>query len=191
MGRRKRPNALATYAALRADLPGAESATVKDFKLEREAGSSTSTRAPSISMRRWRDTRPARCSTARAIRADGEGCGRTAVAGAADQKRGYDAGLHHAGVAFYRGTAEEIRKASLGAAGDPDGHVRERRKTWPGLSQGLSDNIELRMLADVIGSGQGQYFLASFHMGNLLTGKNVVFLVDPKERRTSRRTRWS
>src|ERR1035438_1009905 len=37
-GPAKRPNAQATYAALRADLPGAESVTVKDFKLEREGG---------------------------------------------------------------------------------------------------------------------------------------------------------
>ena len=56
-----------------------------------------------------------------------------------------------------------------------------RRKTWPAnYRKDMSDNIELRMLADLIGSGQGQYFLASFRMGNLLTGKNVVFLVDPE-----------
>jgi hypothetical protein len=44
----------------------------------------------------------------------------------------------------------------------------------------LSDNIDLRMLADVIGSGQGGFFLASLRMGNVLTGKNVLFMVDPE-----------
>ena len=44
----------------------------------------------------------------------------------------------------------------------------------------LSDNVELRMLADVIGGGQGEFFLAAFHMGSMLTSKNVLFIVDPE-----------
>ena len=40
-------------------------------------------------------------------------------------------------------------------------------------------NLELRMLADVIGGGEGEFFLASFRMGNALTGRNVLFIVDP------------
>jgi hypothetical protein len=35
------------------------------------------------------------------------------------------------------------------------------------------------MLADVIGGGEGEFFLASFRMGNALTGRNVLFIVDP------------
>jgi hypothetical protein len=39
----------------------------------------------------------------------------------------------------------------------------------------------LRLLADVLGDGQGMgsFFMASFPMGDSLTGKNVLFLVDP------------
>ena len=48
------------------------------------------------------------------------------------------------------------------------------------LSQGSNDNLDLRMLADVIGGGQGEFFLASFRMGSALTGKNVLFIVDPE-----------
>jgi hypothetical protein len=56
MARRRRPNALSDYAALRADLPGTEGVTVKDFTLEREGGkSSTSIREIFIFTRRWKD----------------------------------------------------------------------------------------------------------------------------------------
>jgi hypothetical protein len=82
---------------------------------------------------------------------------------------------------FTDGTADEIRKASAGGGGQPDGHVRSAAEDLPkNYRKDMSDNVELRMLADVLGGGQGEFFLASFRMGNVLTGKNVVFLVDPE-----------
>jgi hypothetical protein len=82
---------------------------------------------------------------------------------------------------FTDGTAEEIRKASAGAGAQPDGHVRAAAEDLAkNYRKNMSDNVELRMLADVLGGGQGQFFLASFRMGNMLTGKNLLFLVDPE-----------
>jgi hypothetical protein len=181
-GPAKRPNALATYAALRADLPGAESATVKDFKLEREGG------VFHFDQGAFYFYAPVEGHATGAV-FDGKGRFELTVKDAGEQRSlalltknvGMTQDFTTLVLRFTDGTAEEIRKASLGAAGDPDGHVREAAKDLArDYRKDLSDNIELRMLADVIGSGQGQYFLASFHMGNLLTGKNVVFLVDPE-----------
>ena len=79
-------------------------------------------------------------------------------------------------------TADEIRKASAGAAGAPDGHVRGAADDLEtAFRKRLHENLDLRLLADVIGGGnQGSFFLASFRMGNLLTGHNVLFIVDPE-----------
>ena len=181
-GPAKRPNAMATYAALRADLPGAESATVKDFKIEREGG------VFHFDQGAFYFYAPVEGHVTGAV-FDGKGRFELTVKDAGEQRS--LALLTKSGamtqdfttlvLRFTDGTAEEIRKASLGAAGSPDGHVREAAKDLAtNYRKDMSDNIELRMLADLIGSGQGQYFLASFRMGNLLTGKNVVFLIDPE-----------
>ena len=181
-GPAKRPNAQATYAALRADLPGAERVTVKDFKLEREGG------VFHFDQGAFYFYAPVDGHVTGAV-FDGKGRFELTVKDAGEQRSlalltknvGMTQDFTTLVLRFTDGTAEEIRKASLGAAGDPDGHVREAaRDLARDYRKDVSDNIELRMLADVIGSGQGQYFLASFRMGNLLTGKNVVFVVDPE-----------
>ena len=79
-------------------------------------------------------------------------------------------------------TADEIRKASAGTAGAPDGHVRAAADDLEtAFRKRLHENLDLRLLADVISGGnQGRFFLASFRMGNMLTGHNVLFIVDPE-----------
>ncbi len=83
---------------------------------------------------------------------------------------------------FTDGTAEEIRKASAGAAPAPDGHVAgAAEELEKGFRKVLHENLELRLLADVMGGNpQGGFFLASFRMGGALTGKNVLFIIDPE-----------
>ena len=84
---------------------------------------------------------------------------------------------------FTDGTAEEIRKASAGPASSPDGHVRSAAEDLAkGFRKNLNENLDLRLLADVLGGGnRGSFFLASFRMGGAFAGpSNVLFIVDPE-----------
>jgi hypothetical protein len=44
----------------------------------------------------------------------------------------------------------------------------------------IHDNLERRLLDDVLRKDAGGYFLAEFHMGSMLTARTVLFEVDPK-----------
>jgi hypothetical protein len=181
-GPARSPNAQATYAALRADLPGAESATVKDFTLAREGGvfhfdlgdfyfyspvEGRVTGAVFVGKGRF-EISPKDASERRSL----------ALLTKSDSMTQDFSTLV---LRFTDGTANEIRKASAGPAGSPDGHVRAAGEDLAkDYRKQLSDNVDLRMLADVVGGGQGKYFLASFRMGNALIGKNVLFIVDPE-----------
>src|ERR1017187_585364 len=128
-GPAKRPNALAIYAALRADLPGAESAMVKDFKLEREGG------VFHFDQGAFYFYAPVEVRVTGAV-FDGKGRFELTVKDAGEQRSlalltknvGMTQDFTTLVLRFTDGTAEEIRKATLGAAGDPDGHVREAAK---------------------------------------------------------------
>lgn len=176
------PNSQKTYAALRADLPGAESVTVKDFTLVREGATIH------FDQGTFNFYSPVEGRVTGAV-FTGNGKFELAVKDASEQRS--LALLTKGGpmaqdftllvLRFTDGTADEIRKASAGAGGQPDGHVRSAAEDLAtNYRKDLSDNVELRMLADELGSGKGQFFLASFRMGNMLTGKNVVFIVDPE-----------
>ena len=176
------PNAQKTYAALRADLPGAEGVTVKDFKLEREGGifhfddGSFYFYAPV----------DGKVTGAAFV---GKGQFNLAVKDASERRSlaqltksdSMNQDFTTLVLRFTDGTADEIRKASAGAAGAPEGHVRSAAEDLArDYRKDLSDNLDLRMLADVLGGGQGEFFLASFRMGSALAGKNVLFMVDPE-----------
>jgi hypothetical protein len=181
-GTAKAPNSQKTYAALRADLPGTESIMVKDFSLVREGGTFH------FDQGTFYFYAPVEGRVTGAV-FTGNGKFELAVRDAGEQRS--LALLTKGGpmaqdfttlvLRFTDGTADEIRRASAGAGGAPDGRVRsaaeDLAKTY---RKDLGDNIELRMLADLTGGDQGQFFLASFRMGNLLTGKNLLFLVDPE-----------
>ena len=175
-------NAQGTYAALRADLPGADGVMVKDFTLEREGGrfhfadgsfyfympvEGKITGAVFVGTGRLELT-PKESSEKRSL---------ALLTKSDSMAQDFSTMV----LRFTDGTADEIKKASAGAGGAPDGHVRGAAEDLAkNYRKDLSDNLELRMLADVIDGGQGQFFLASFRMGNMLTGKNVLFLVDPE-----------
>lgn len=82
---------------------------------------------------------------------------------------------------FTDGSAEEIRKASTGP--EPASGVVHAAQAASELAKSfrtrLHENLDLRIMRDVTGGSHGQFFLASFHMGGSLTGRNVLFIVDP------------
>jgi len=181
-GRARAANALSAYAELRADLPGTDGVTVKDFTLQREGGKF------SFEQGDFYFYAPVEGRVTGAVFV---GKGRFDLAPQdAGEKRSLALLTKSNSMTqefttlvlrFTDGTAEEIRKASAGAAGAPDKRVRSAAEDLAkNYRKDLSDNIDLRMLADVIGSGQGGFFLASLRMGNVLTGKNVLFMVDPE-----------
>src|ERR1035437_3812676 len=180
-GPAKQPNAQATYAALRADLPGAESATVKDFKLEREGG------VFHFDQGAFYFYAPVEGHVTGAV-FDGKGRFELTVKDVGEQRSlalltkstGMSQDFTTLVLRFTDGTAEEIRKASAGAGGSPEGHVRGAAEDLAkGFRKNLRENLELRLLADVVGGAQGEFFLASFRMGHMLTGQNMLFIVDP------------
>jgi hypothetical protein len=181
-GHAQAPNAEKTYAALRADLPGAESVTVKDFTLEREGGTFHFDQGTVYFYA------PVEGRVTGAVFA-GNGQFKLAVADASEQRS--LALLTKGGpmiqnfstlvLRFTDGTADEIRKASAGAGGGPDGHVRAAAEDLAkGFRKSLHENLELRLLADVLGGSQVGFFMASFRMGGALAGRNVLFIADPE-----------
>jgi hypothetical protein len=181
-GHAQAPNAEKTYAALRADLPGAESVTVKDFTLEREGGTFH------FDQGTFYFYAPVEGRVTGAVFA-GNGQFKLAVADASEQRS--LALLTKGGpmiqnfstlvLRFTDGTADEIRKASAGAGGAPDGHVRAAAEDLAkGFRKSLHENLELRLLADVLGDSQVGFFMASFRMGGALAGRNVLFIADPE-----------
>jgi hypothetical protein len=176
------PNSQKIYAALRADLPGVDGVVVKDLKLEREGGTFQ------FDSGQFYFYAPVDGKVTGAVF---EGKGRFELTPkAASEKHSLSLLTKSDSMSqefttlvlrFTDGTADEIRKASTGAADAPDKHVRGAAEDLAkSYRKDLSDNVDLRILADVIGAGQGQFFLASLRMGNLLTGKNLLFIVDPE-----------
>ncbi len=177
------PGADKTYAALRADLPGGDGATVKDFTLEREGG------VFHFDAGNFYFYSPVEGRVTGAVFV-GDGRFELAPKQVSEQKslalltksNSMTQEFTTLVLRFTDGTAEEIRKASTGVASAQDGHVRSAADDLTkGFRKELHENLELRLLADVIGGGaRGGFFLASFRMGNIMTGRNVMFIVDPE-----------
>jgi hypothetical protein len=181
-GPARSPNALKTYAALRSNLPGADGVTVKNLVIAREGATfqfddgsfyfyppveGRVTGAVFVGKGRFQLS-PEQLSEKRSL----------ALLTKSDTMTEEFSTLV---LRFTDGTADEIKKASAGPATAPDGHVAAAAKDLASnYRKDMSDNVDLRLLADVIGGGQGQFFLASFHMGALLTARNVLFMVDPE-----------
>jgi hypothetical protein len=182
-GPAKAPNSQKTYAALRADLPGNDGVSVKEFSLEREGG------------RFYFDQGDFYLYAP----VEGHVTGAVFVGNGRFDLKAKDAGEQRSlalltksdslsqpfstlVLRFSDGTADEIRKASTVTSGAPDKQVRSAAEDLAkNYRKNLSDNVDLRLLADVIGgSGQGHFFLASMRMGNMLTRKNLLFIVDPE-----------
>jgi hypothetical protein len=177
------PNGQNTYVALRANLPAGEGVAVKDFTLSREGGTFH------FDEGNFYFYSPVEGRTTGAVFV-GKGRFDLAVKDAGEQRSlalltkspGMTQDFTTLVFRFTDGTADEIRKASVGAGAQPDGHVRSAAEDLAkGFRKSLHENLELRLLADVLGGGNhGGFFLASFRMGSVLTGHNVFFIVDPE-----------
>ena len=181
-GPAKRPNAQVTYAALRADLPGAESVTVKDFKLEREGG------VFHFDQGAFYFYAPVEGHVTGAVFA-GKGSFELAPKEKSEQKSlalltkssTMKQDFSTVVLRFTDDTAQEIRKAANGAESPANGHAKsaaeDLQKTF---RKTLRNNLDLRILGDMMSGRPGRFFLASFRMGNLVNGQNVLFVVDPE-----------
>ena len=184
-GAAKAPNTLSAYAALRADLPGAEGVTVKNFMLQREGGKFTFEQGD------FYFYMPVEGRVTGAVFV---GKGRFDLTGQDMNQQRSLALLTKSSsmqqefstlvLRFADDTAEEIRKASAGASKAPPAEVRAAAEELAnGFRKDLHENLDLRLLADVLGDGAdglGDFFLASFRMGDAQTGRNVLFLIDPE-----------
>jgi hypothetical protein len=182
-GPASQPNAQKTYAALRSDLPGSDGVSVKDLTLTREGA------ALHFDQGDFYFYAPVDGHITGAVFT---GKGRFDLAPTDPGEQRSLALLTKGGpmqqdfstlvLRFTDSTADEIRKSSSTASPAPDSHVRAAAEDLAkNYRKDLSDNLELRMLADLLSpSGAGQFFFASFRMGNALTGRNLLFIVDPE-----------
>jgi hypothetical protein len=175
-------NSQSTYAGLRADMPGTDGVTVKDFTLTREGGSFH------FDQGSFYFYAPVEGRTTGAVFV-GKGRFELTVTDVGEQRSlalltkstGMSQDFTTLVLRFTDGTAEEIRKASGGPAGAPEGRVREAGEDLvKAYRRELHENLELRLLADVVGGNPGGFFMASFRMGGSLSRKNVLFIVDPE-----------
>ncbi len=181
-GPAKAANASSAYAALLSDLPGTDGVTVKDFTLRREGATFHFDQGSFYFYTpvEGQVTGAVFVGTGRfdlAVQDAGEQRSLALLTKSSTMSQSFSTMV----LRFTDETAEEIRKASVGVAGAPVAHVQDAAANLAtNYRRDLSDNADLRILADLLGGGRGQYFLASFHMGSLLTEKNVVFIVDPE-----------
>jgi hypothetical protein len=176
------PNSQKMYVALRSDLPGVDGVAVKDLTLEREGGTFR------FDSGEFYFYVPVDGQVTGAIF---EGKGRFELA-PKDASEKHSLSLLTKSdtmsqeftslvLRFTDGTADEIRKSSAGVAEAPERHVRAVAEDLAkSYRKDVGDNLDLRMLADVMGGGHGQLFFASFRMGSALTGRNMLFIVDPE-----------
>ena len=86
---------------------------------------------------------------------------------------------------FSDNTAEELRKAGSPQDKRPDeSAIKAAAELARNTQKKLHENLALRLLEDVEVPGEAgrpeRFFFASFRMGNILTGRNVLFIVDPQ-----------
>lgn len=181
-GAARHANTDGTYAALRGSLPMSAGVAVKDFTLEREGGAfhfqqgvfylygpvnGRVTGAVFLGSGHF-DLAPKEASEQRSL--------------ALLTKSGVMAqDFSTLVLRFTDGTAEEIRKASTGAMGaTPNQASQAGMELARNFRERLHENLEVRLLEDVIDGHEGGFFLASFRMGGTFTGRNVLFVVDPE-----------
>ena len=176
------PNSEGTYKALRSSLPSGDGVSVKDFTLEREGG------VFHFEQGEFYFYVPVNGQTTGAV-FEGKGHFDLTLKDASEKRS--LALLAKGGVMsqdftavtlrFTDGTDAEIRKA---AAGGPAKASAQATAAGTDLAKAfrrrLHENLELRLLQDVLSGQPGGFFLASFRMGGTFTGRNVLFMVDPE-----------
>jgi len=175
-------NADGVYLALRSALPAGDGVQVKDFTLNRQGGTFH------FAQGNFFFYAPVNGKVTGAVFV---GSGHFDLAPAEAREQQSLALLNKTGVMaqdfttlvlrFTDGTAEEIRKASTGSAGAATKQASSAGADLAkGFRQKLHENLELRLLSDVLIQQPSEYFLASFRMGGTFTGRNVLFVVDPE-----------
>jgi hypothetical protein len=176
------PNADPNYAALVADLPTGPGFPVKDLTLERQ-GATFHFDQGTFSL-----YAPVNGHITGAIFT---GTGQFHIApGQVSEQRSL-ALLTRGGVMaqpfttlilrFTDSTADEIRQAAAGTpTGDSPPATGPATDFAKAMRRTLHLNLELRLLEDVPNPQPGAFFLASFRMGSLFSGRNILFLVDPE-----------
>ena len=176
-------NSDGVYLALRGALPTGDGATVKNFTMEREGG------VFHFDQGEFYFYGPVNGKVTGAV-FSGKGHFELAV-NDPSEKRSF-ALLTKSGamqqdfttvvLRFTDATADEIHKASTSTGGGAlkvaDSAGSELAKDF---SKRLHENLDLRLLQDVLATQPGGLFLASFRMGGALTGRNVLFSVDPED----------
>jgi hypothetical protein len=174
-------NADGAYAALRSALPNGDGVAVKDFTLEREGG------VFHFDQGTFTFYAPVNGQVTGAV-FNGKGHFDLTLRDASEKRS--LALLTKSGVMqqefatvvlrFTDTTAADIRKAP-GATPAADSRAAQPAiDLAKAFRKQLHENLELRLLADVIPGKSGGFFLASFRMGGAFTGRNVLFEVDPE-----------
>jgi hypothetical protein len=176
-------NADKTYAALRADLPAGDGIAVKDMTLKREGA------VFHFEEGSFYFYTPVEGRVTGAV-FEGKGSFELAPESKSEQKSlallvkspQMTEDFSTVVLRFTDDTANEIRKASTGAESAASGHAKGAAEDLQkAFRKTLNQNLDLRVLSDVMSSGnRGRFFLASFRMGNLVTGQNLLFIVDPE-----------
>lgn len=176
-------NADKTYAALRADLPAGDGIAVKDLTLKREGA------VFHFDSGSFYFYTPVEGRVTGAV-FEGNGSFELTPESKSEQKSlallvkspKMTQDFSTMVLRFTDDTAAEIRKASTGAESSASGHAKGAAEDLQkAFRKTLHQNLDLRILSDVInGQHKGRFFLASFHMGNLITGQNLLFVIDPE-----------
>jgi len=171
------PNANSYYQQLRGLLPGGEVITVKELELKREGADFTFHNG---SFAFYGEV------NGKVTGAVFRGSAHLHVTPANPEERHnlsvlthsqeFDEDFDEAVFRFTDGTAAELHKASAGAGTADHNFTQQAEELNTFLRTRLNDNIHLRLLEDVLSSGQGAYFLASIHGHKY---PHLFFNVDP------------
>jgi hypothetical protein len=171
-------NSNATYQQLRGLLPGDDVIVVNSLKLSRDAATFTFARGDFAF---YGDV------NGKATGAVFKGQGHLHITPPTVQERHNLTVLYHAEefdedfnqvvLRFTDGTAAELRKASTGK-GQPDSDYAKAAKELQGFAKHhLNENLDLRLLQDVLSPAPGGYFLAAVHGDK---DSHLFFLFDPQ-----------
>jgi hypothetical protein len=171
-------NSNATYQQLRSLLPGDDVITVDGLKLSRDAATFTFTRGDFAF---YGDV------NGKATGAVFKGQGHLHISPPIQQERHnlsilyhteeFDEDFNQVVLRFTDGTATELRKASTGK-GLPDSDYAKAAKDLQGFAKHhLNENLDLRLLQDVLSPAAGGFFLAAVR-GN--KDSHLFFLFDPQ-----------
>ena len=172
------PNANATYQQLRSLLPGADVITINNLEVHRDAATFTFRRGDFAF---FGDVNGK--TTGAVFLGDGhlhitpptaEERHNLAIVNKTEE---FDEDFNQAVIRFTDGSAAELRKAATGK-GEPDTEYAKAAQEFHNFERTkMHDNLDLRLLEDVLSPEPGGYFMAAIH-GKKDT--HLFFLLDPR-----------